>query len=105
MAGDATWANWFDTFWLGLPDDQKPAYRALFAGLDPIDNVSRLGADLYFQWAGRDRFVPAETRAAFAAANPAAKVSLYDGAEHFLDQRAVDDRAAWLGDRLRLPAA
>jgi dienelactone hydrolase len=100
MAPDATWANWFDTYWLGLPDEQKPAYRAVFAGLDPVDNVSRLGSALYLQFAGRDIFVPPETRAAFAAANPAAKVSLYERSDHFLQQPAEDDRAAWLASHL-----
>ncbi len=102
MAPDATWANWFDTFWLGLPDAQKPAYRALFQGLDPVDNVSRLGSRLYLQFAGRDQFVPAETRAAFAAANPKAKVSLYQTADHFLAQPAKDDRLAWIEAQLGL---
>jgi dienelactone hydrolase len=102
MAGDATWANWFDTYWLGLPDDQKAAYRAVFAGLDPVDNVSRLGSHLYFQWAGRDRFVTPEVRAAFSAANPQANVSLYDRADHFLTQPAKDDREAWVAGQLGL---
>jgi dienelactone hydrolase len=102
MAPDATWANWFDTYWLGLPDDQKAAYRALFAGLDPVDNVSRLGSRLYLQFAGRDQFVPPETRAAFAAANPKAKVSLYDRADHFLNQPAKDDRLAFVEGQLGL---
>jgi pimeloyl-ACP methyl ester carboxylesterase len=102
MAPDATWANWFDTYWLGLPDEQKPAYRALFAGLDPVANVSRLGASLYLQFAGEDQFVPAETRAAFAEAAPSAKVSLYPNSDHFLDQSAKDDRLAFLEARLGL---
>jgi pimeloyl-ACP methyl ester carboxylesterase len=86
MAPDATWANWFDTYWLDLPADAKPAYRALFHGLDPVDNLSRLGPALYLQFGGRDQYVPAETRTAFANADPAAKVSLYERAGHFLDQ-------------------
>jgi dienelactone hydrolase len=102
MTPDATWANWFDTFWLGLPDDQKAAYRASFHGLDPVDNVSRLGSRLYLQFAGRDQFVPPETRAAFAAANPAAKVSLYEKADHFLAQPAKDDRLAFVEAQLGL---
>jgi dienelactone hydrolase len=102
MTPDATWANWFDTYWLGLPDEQKAAYRSVFAGLDPVDNVDRPGVNVYFQFAGRDQFVSAETRAAFAAANPAAKVSLYDRADHFLQQPAKDDRIAWLTAQLAL---
>jgi dienelactone hydrolase len=102
MAGDATWANWFDTYWLGLPDDQKAAYRAVFAGLDPVDNVSRLGGHLFLQWAGRDPFIPAEVRDAFSAANPAARVGFYERADHFLSQQARDERTAWLAGELGL---
>jgi len=101
MAGDATWANWFDTFWLGLPADQTVAYRKVFQGLDPVDNVSR-SHDAYFQWAGRDIFVTPEVRAAFSAAKPTAKVSLYETADHFLNQPAKDDRLAWVSTELGL---
>jgi dienelactone hydrolase len=100
MAGDATWANWFGTYWLDRTDDER--YRTAFAGLDPVGNVSRLGQRLYFQWAGRDRFVPPPVRSAFAAANPSARVSLYDGAGHALDQPAKADRVAFVRGQLGL---
>jgi pimeloyl-ACP methyl ester carboxylesterase len=102
MGIDATWANWFDTFWLGLPEEQKAAYRALYAGLDPVDNCTRLGAHVFFQWGDRDPFIPAETRALFAAANPAARATLYTRADHFLTQQAKDDRMAWVTAELGL---
>ena len=75
----------------------------MFAGLDPVDVVGPLGAGAYFQFAGDDRFVGPATRAAFTAAAPAARVSLYERAEHDLggaDTR--DDRIAWLAGRLAL---
>ena len=100
MAGDATWANWFVTYFVDVPD--PVAYAKLFAGLDPVDNVSRLGSHLYFQWAGQDQFVPAAVRDRFAAAAPAAKVSLYPTARHPLHQPAKDDRVAWLDAQLSL---
>ncbi|WP_262285680.1 S9 family peptidase [Micromonospora sp. MA102] len=103
LAPDATWANWFDRYWLQLPAGEKEAYRAVFAGLDPVDLVGRLGAGAYFQFAGADRFVGAETRAAFAAAAPRATVSLYPEEEHDLGAaRTRDDRLAWLAGRLGL---
>ncbi|SNY25041.1 dienelactone hydrolase family protein [Paractinoplanes atraurantiacus] len=102
LAPDATWANWFDKYWLDLPAAEKPSYHDVFRGLDPVDNVSRLGRGLYFQFAGQDVYIPAETRAAFAAAAPAAKVSLYPDADHFLDHAAELDRTAWLNRRLDL---
>lgn len=101
LAADATWANWFDTYWLGLPADQAVAYRKVFAGLDPIDNIART-KDVYFQWAGRDIFVTPEIRAAFSTAKPTAKVSLYENADHFLNQQAKDDRLAWVSTELDL---
>jgi dienelactone hydrolase len=101
MAGDATWANWFDTFWLGLEPDQAVAYRKVFAGLDPVDNVAR-AHDVYLQWAGRDIFVTPEVRAAFSTAKPSAKVSLYEKSDHFLTQDAKDDRLAWVSAELGL---
>ncbi|MGY0005134.1 alpha/beta hydrolase family protein [Micromonospora sp. I033] len=103
LAPDATWANWFDLYWLQLPAGEKAAYRAVFAGLDPVDLVGRLGAGAYLQFAGADRFVGAETRAAFAAAAPQAKVSVYPQEEHDLGAaRTRDDRLAWLAGRLGL---
>jgi dienelactone hydrolase len=100
MAGDATWANWFVTYFVDVPD--PVAYAKLFAGLDPVDNVSRLGAHLYFQWAGQDQFVSPAVRDRFAAADPAAKVTLYPNAKHGLDQHAKDDRTPWLYAELGL---
>jgi len=101
MAGDATWADWFSIFFLSL-ESVPPAYNALFAGLDPVDNVSRMRAHLYFQWSGQDPFVSSDVRTAFEAADPKAKVSLYPDAGHFLDQNAKDERIPWVLDELGL---
>jgi dienelactone hydrolase len=101
MAGDATWADWFSIFFLSL-DSIPPDYNALFAGLDPVDNVTRMHGHLYFQWSGQDPFVTPDVRAAFETADPAAKVSLYPDAGHFLDQNAKDDRIPWVLDQLGL---
>lgn len=103
LAPDATWANWFDRYWLQLPAGERAAYRAVFAGLDPVDQVGQLGAGAYLQFAAEDRFVGPETRAAFATAAPAARVALYPYEEHDLGgARVRDERVAWLADRLGL---
>ncbi|MCI4065809.1 hypothetical protein MRQ36_25950 [Micromonospora sp. R77] len=103
LAPDATWANWFDRYWLQLPPGQAAAYRAVFAGLDPVDQVQRLGAGAYLQFAAEDRFVGPETRAAFGTAAPAARVALYPHEEHDLGgARVRDERVAWLAVRLGL---
>jgi dienelactone hydrolase len=100
MAGDATWANWFTTYFVTV--DDPVAYAQSFHGLDPVDNVSHRGSRLYVQWAGQDQFVSEQVRAEFSAADPTAAVSLYPNAGHFLDQRAKDDRIAWVATELGL---
>jgi dienelactone hydrolase len=100
MAGDATWANWFETYFVDVAD--PAAYQKTFAGLDPIDNVGRRGVHRYFQWAGQDTFVSEAVRAQFAVADPAAKATLYLNARHALDQHAKDDRIPWLETQLGL---
>jgi dienelactone hydrolase len=102
MSGDATWSNWFYLYFLNLDPSQLPAYNALFAGLDPVDNVARLHSHLYFQWGGQDVFIDASVRASFSAANPQAKVTLYPNSDHFLDQNAKNDRIPWLLSQLNL---
>jgi len=74
----------------------------VFAGLDPIDNVTRLGAHVFFQWGDRDPFITPDVRDAFAAKIPAARATLYTRADHFLTQTAKDDRVAWLNAELGL---
>jgi dienelactone hydrolase len=101
MAGDATWANWFDKYWLGLPADEAVAYRKVFAGLDPVDNIARSN-EVYLQWAGRDVYITPEVRAAFGSAKPKATVSVYPTADHFFDQQAKEDRIAWVSSKLGL---
>jgi dienelactone hydrolase len=102
MAGDATWSNWFAQFFLGLDPADVPAYDALFAGLDPVDNVARMHSHLYLQWSDSDFFLPDTIHDEFSAADPKAKVSVYADAPHFLDQRAKDDRIPWVLHQLGL---
>jgi dienelactone hydrolase len=99
---DATWSNWFITYWLGLTGPAAAAYDALFAGLDPAGHVGRLGDRLFLQFAGRDVFVDAAVRARFAAAAPQARLTLYPAASHQLDTAAQADRLGWLRQQLHL---
>jgi dienelactone hydrolase len=98
---DATWENWFLKFWLGFEGDEATQYAATFAGLEPVDAIHGLGAQMYLQFADDDFFIPEEVRTAFAASDPGAKVSLYQ-AEHELNTAATADRLAWLGTELNL---
>jgi dienelactone hydrolase len=101
-APDATWGHWFVKYWLGFTGQQAASYDALFAGLQPVGHVSRLGRHELFQWAGQDIFVSASVRNRFARHAPHAKVDLYPDADHQLTSAAQADRDAFLVHQLGL---
>jgi hypothetical protein len=94
----STWTGWT------CRPTRKPPTGPCSPTSTPVNQVAPLGSRRYFQWATRDRFVTPEVRAAFAAADPAGKVSLYDNAQHDLTEPAQADRVAWLAGELGLPA-
>jgi pimeloyl-ACP methyl ester carboxylesterase len=97
MAADATWANWFLTFFLDLPVDQVAAYTAALAPLDPRRALPHEPATLLLQYAADDFFIPATVRAQiFAAAGPAAMTRTYDSDHSLLIPAARDDRDRFL---------
>jgi dienelactone hydrolase len=99
---DATWGHWFVKYWLGFTGSQAAAYKALFASLQPVRHVSRLGRDELFQWAGRDIFVSATVRKRFAVAAPLARVDFFPTADHQLTTGAQTARDAFLARELDL---
>ena len=102
QAPDSLMGNWFAKYWLQLEGQARADYLALFAGLDPVGHVARLGSHVLFQWAGQDEFVPEEVRNAFIAANPAAQTITYDRAHHQLTDAAIGDLVAFLSAQLGL---
>jgi pimeloyl-ACP methyl ester carboxylesterase len=106
QAVDSAWESWFTSFWLGLDDERRDAYAALFADLEPIDAVARLagrlGDRVLLQWAGRDTFVTPATRAAYEQAGPMARSLGYDTADHGLNDAAAADLRQFLTERLGL---
>ncbi|MEP7022912.1 MAG: hypothetical protein ABJB47_03690 [Actinomycetota bacterium] len=100
---DATWGHWFVKYWLGYTGQRAAHYDALFAGLQPVRHVSRLGARELFQWAGQDIFVSAKVRREFARQAPQARVHLYRTSDHQLTDAAQADRDAFLSRQLGLP--
>jgi dienelactone hydrolase len=105
---DASWANWFASYWLELEGRAREEYAARFAGLEPVDAVNRLaervGDRMLLQWAGNDTFVTPEVRAAYESENPKARSVEYANADHMLDDRAAADLTAFLAEQLGLPA-
>jgi dienelactone hydrolase len=102
MNVDATFSNWFATFFLGLSGDATIAYERLFEAVDPIHFVGeRRGVPLLFQFAEPDFFVPDSTRRALVSAAERPKdYRLYPDAGHELNEAARADREAWLTEHL-----
>jgi dienelactone hydrolase len=100
QAVDTDWEHWFAAYWLKLEGAAREEYAARFAGLQPVDAVTRLagrlGERMLLQWAGKDTFVTAEARTAYERAEPRARSIGYDSADHMLDDRAAVDLVAFL---------
>ena len=90
--------------WLSCGSSGRRAarYDTLFASLQPVSHVSRLGRRELFQWAGQDIFVSASVRKQFAEQAPLARVELYPAADHQLTTAAETDRDAFLEHELNL---
>jgi dienelactone hydrolase len=101
-APDATWGHWFVKYWLGFTGQRAARYDALFASLQPVRHVSRLGRRELFQWAGKDIFVSASVRKRFARHAPKARVDFYPTADHQLISATQADRDAFLQHMLAL---
>ena len=99
---DATWGHWFVKYWLGFTGSRAARYKARFASLQPVRQVSRLGGHELFQWAGRDIFVSASVRKRFAAAAPDAPVQFFATADHQLTTQAQTGRDDFLIEQLQL---
>jgi len=99
---DATWGHWFVKYWLGFTGSRAAHYKALFASLQPVRHVSRLGSHELFQWAGEDIFVSASVRKQFAAAAPLSPVDYFPNSDHQLTTAAQAARDKFLAAELGL---
>jgi dienelactone hydrolase len=99
---DATWGHWFVKYWLGYTGKRAARYDALFAKLQPVRHVARLGRNELFQWAGQDIFVSSRVRMEFARHAPRAQVDLYPTSDHQLTDAAQADRDIFLEGELGL---
>jgi predicted esterase len=103
MAGTPRFPDWY-LYYPGLDGEPRQAYIDSMVEIDPINHVARLSpAPLLFQFARDDFHVPQERASAFceAAAEPK-QIRWYD-AGHGLNEKAAQDRVAWLSEQLRLP--
>lgn len=90
MAADATWVNWFITFFIDVPADQVPAYTATLTPLDPTTYLAHgpAGGSL-LQYATDDFFIPNDlARSIGRHAGPHSTFRTYD-TDHELALPAV----------------
>lgn len=73
-------------------------YRRQLAPLDPVNFVAQLApAPVFFQFASRDEYVPAEKANEFyAAARPRKQAATYDAGHDLRNADATSDRVTWL---------
>jgi dienelactone hydrolase len=99
MAPTARWADWFLRYW---PHPDVPeTYTAAMAPLDPVTWLKAAdGRPMLLQFAGQDKFVPADIAAQITgAAGDTGETRTYDTG-HELDAAARTDRDTWLAHRL-----
>jgi hypothetical protein len=87
---------------LGFTGPKAAACKSIFAGLQAVGHVARLGRHELLQWAGQEIFVSARVRQEFAQHAPHARVKLYPGADHQMTDQAQADRDAFLTRELGL---
>ncbi len=95
MAGTPHFIDW--ALYARQPKDLK-AFRQQLAPLDPINFIARVEpATVFFQFAGKDEYVPATSASAFyAAASPRKQMSTYATGHDLHTPEVAADRIAWL---------
>ncbi len=104
LAADATWANWFITFFLDLPPSETGPYAASLSSLDPIRYISHgpSGGSL-LQYATEDFFIPNDVAGSMAGqAGPNSTFLTYDTDHELALPQVRSDRDAFLVQTLSL---
>jgi dienelactone hydrolase len=102
MAGTPRFPDWY-LYYPELEGEPREAYVNRMAEIDPIHHVARLSpAPVLFQFARDDLHVPRERASTFyEAAGEPKQIEWYD-AGHGLNEKATQDRVAWLCEQLGL---
>jgi cephalosporin-C deacetylase-like acetyl esterase len=105
IAGMGDFGEWFLKYWLrNISDGDQQLYRKSLSPVDPIHYVAKAApAELFFQFAENDRFIPRSTADTFfnAASRPKT-MKRYDVDHEFILEEATKDRDQWLAGRLGL---
>src|SRR5690349_21098099 len=102
MAGTPRFPDWY-LYYPELIGAEREAFVKRMARFDPISHVANLApAPLLFQPGRDDPHVPLERGQAFYDAAGEPKQIIWYDAGHGLNERATEDREAWLREQLHL---
>jgi fermentation-respiration switch protein FrsA (DUF1100 family) len=102
MAATPRFPDWF-LYYPRLEGEAREAFIRSFEAYDPITHVPNLSpVPVFFQFAKDDFHVPVERAEEFfnAAADPK-EIRWYE-AGHGLNDKAAQDRLAWISEQLKL---
>lgn len=102
MTPDATWVNWFVTYFQVVGADERAGYAQAMADIDPLTRIAAVRAPILLQFGTSDSYVSSDVVQALTEAAPGGTdIHAYD-LGHRLDDRAGADRDAWLLKELGL---
>ncbi|MDX2150231.1 MAG: alpha/beta hydrolase [Bryobacteraceae bacterium] len=103
QAGTTRFSDWFLYGQPRLEGDARQKFIDWLAPLDPIHHISAAApSPVLFQFAHEDFHVPVERAKLFYEKAAEPKEIRWYGGGHGLDEKAVEDRKAWLTEKLRL---
>lgn len=103
QAGNSRFGDWFLYNQQKLTPQQKQAVIDRLAPLDPVRFIGKLaGKPVLLQFSKKDFYVPLERANALVNAAKEPKQALFYDADHGLNQQAVQDRIAFLREKLAL---
>lgn len=105
VAIDATWGNWFVTYFLRLPEEEIVPFTASFDTLQPTAFLPHLPrGGLMFQFADDDAYVGDDAVTAVVGGGPGTPAVRHYPTDHGMDHAvARSDRREFLAKRLAQP--
>ena len=104
IAGVPRFADWYLRYWNPVPAEERPAYSATMAAVDPVTFLPQTETSLLFQFGKSDQFVKQAAIDAWLAAAPTdrTRVESYAWNHSLRTEAALADRRAFLGRVLGL---
>jgi len=102
MTPDATWVNWFFTYFHVVGADDRAGYAQAMADIDPVTRIAAVRPPILLEFGSSDAYVSSDVVQALTEAAPGGTDIHTYPVGHRLDVRAGTDRDAWLLNELGL---